>query len=39
MNREPMEKSIIGSGIYMLDTIVVRDYPARPLLQNIFTRH
>jgi hypothetical protein len=39
MNRKPMEMSISGSGIYMLGTIVVRDYPAWPLLQNIFTRH
>ncbi len=39
MNREPMEKSIIGAGIYLLDTIVVRDYPAWPLLQYFFTRH
>ena len=39
MNREPMEKSISDSGIYMLDTIVVCEHPAWPLLQYFFTRH
>ena len=27
-----MKKTIIGSGIYNLDTIIVRDYPAWPRL-------
>ena len=27
-----MERTVIGSGIYMLDSIVVRDYPEWPLL-------
>ena len=33
---EVMKKTIIGSGVYVLDNIVVRDYPAWPL-QRPFT--
>ena len=33
-----MEKTVIGSGIYMLDSIVVRDYPAWPSLRPFSER-
>ena len=33
-----MEKTVIGSGIYMLDSIVVRDYPAWPSLRPFTER-
>jgi len=33
-----MERTVIGSGIYMLDSIVVRDYPEWPLLRPFTER-
>ena len=33
-----MEKTVIGSGIYVLDSIVVRDYPAWPSLRPFTER-
>ncbi len=33
-----MKKTVIGSGIYMLDSIVVRDYPAWPSLRPFTER-